>query len=196
MLMKQFTCLVIILWFSRLTCQTAACACWRQHDLQHESSAKYGCNMNLSLNTAGHPRIRHEARQTLYHHQNPGAQQLTVRRGEVSIHPSNSTPIFIGRRNHCTRCYFSLARSYEDSSFDAVVDKGTLDALMSEDTAEVRESGEAMLREVKRVLKPTGRSVHVGANTMYKCTAAAVAVARAAFPATQLVLKSIDLSYL
>ncbi|CAM9523140.1 unnamed protein product [Ectocarpus sp. 13 AM-2016] len=46
---------------------------------------------------------------------------------------------------------------YEDGSFDAVVDKGTLDALMSEDTAEVRESGEAMLREVKRVLKPTGR---------------------------------------
>ncbi|CAM9929821.1 unnamed protein product, partial [Ectocarpus fasciculatus] len=46
---------------------------------------------------------------------------------------------------------------YVDGFFDAVVDKGTLDALMSEDTAEVRESGEAMLREVKRVLKPTGR---------------------------------------
>ncbi|CAB1115968.1 unnamed protein product [Ectocarpus sp. CCAP 1310/34] len=49
------------------------------------------------------------------------------------------------------------AHVYEDGSFDAVVDKGTLDALMSEDTVEVRESGEAMLREVKRVLKPTGR---------------------------------------
>lgn len=40
-----------------------------------------------------------------------------------------------------------------------MVDKGTLDALMSEDTAEVRESGAAMLREVRRVLKPGGRSV-------------------------------------
>lgn len=60
---------------------------------------------------------------------------------------------------------------------------------MSEDTAEVRESGEAMLWEVKRVLKPTGRSVGVGGKTMYKCTAAAaVAVARTAFPAPQLVL--------
>ncbi|CAM9263609.1 unnamed protein product [Scytosiphon promiscuus] len=46
---------------------------------------------------------------------------------------------------------------YEDGSFDAVVDKGTLDALMSEDTPEVMESGEAMLREVKRVLNPGGR---------------------------------------
>ncbi|CAM9527381.1 unnamed protein product, partial [Hapterophycus canaliculatus] len=46
---------------------------------------------------------------------------------------------------------------YENDAFDAVVDKGTLDALMSEDTPEVRESGEAMLREVKRVLKPGGR---------------------------------------
>ncbi|CAM9468794.1 unnamed protein product, partial [Laminaria digitata] len=46
---------------------------------------------------------------------------------------------------------------YEDGSFDAVVDKGTLDALMSEDTADVRESGQAMLREVARVLNPGGR---------------------------------------
>ncbi len=50
---------------------------------------------------------------------------------------------------------------YEDGSFDAVVDKGTLDALMSEDTAEVRESGAAMLREVRRILKPAGRSVQI-----------------------------------
>ena len=47
--------------------------------------------------------------------------------------------------------------SYDDGSFDAVVDKGTLDALMSEDTVEVRNSGTAMLREVARVLKPGGR---------------------------------------
>lgn len=40
-----------------------------------------------------------------------------------------------------------------------MVDKGTLDALMSEDTPEVRESGSAMLREVARILKPGGRWV-------------------------------------
>ena len=54
---------------------------------------------------------------------------------------------------------FRCAKRYKDGSFDAVVDKGTLDALMSEDTAQVRESGKAMLAEVKRVLKPAGRSV-------------------------------------
>lgn len=53
--------------------------------------------------------------------------------------------------------YVYLPGRYEDGSFDAVVDKGTLDALMSEDTAGVRESGEGMLREVARVLKPGGR---------------------------------------
>ena len=58
----------------------------------------------------------------------------------------------------CSFCLRVCGR-YEDGSFDAVVDKGTLDALMSEDTAQVRESGKAMLAEVKRVLKPAGRSV-------------------------------------
>lgn len=59
----------------------------------------------------------------------------------------------------CLLLCLSSRRScrYEDSSFDAVVDKGTLDALMSEDTLDVRESGQAMLREVARVLKPGGR---------------------------------------
>lgn len=48
----------------------------------------------------------------------------------------------------------NTGKRYESGSFDAVVDKGTLDALMSEDTAKVRESGGAMLGEVKRILKP------------------------------------------
>lgn len=50
------------------------------------------------------------------------------------------------------------------------MDKGTLDALMSEDTAEVRESGEAMLREVKRVLKPAGRSVSLEISSFLDAT--------------------------
>lgn len=53
--------------------------------------------------------------------------------------------------------YVCRPSRYQDGSFDAVVDKGTLDALMSEDTADVRESGQAMIREVARVLKPGGR---------------------------------------
>lgn len=50
-----------------------------------------------------------------------------------------------------------VCNSYEDNSFDAVVDKGTLDALMSENTPEVRKSGASMLREVQRVLHHGGR---------------------------------------
>lgn len=61
------------------------------------------------------------------------------------------------RTNSRACCRLSHSLRYEDGSFDAVVDKGTLDALMSEDTPEVVESGKAMLREVKRVLKPGGR---------------------------------------
>lgn len=57
----------------------------------------------------------------------------------------------------CGACFEK--KRYQDGSFDAIVDKGTLDALMSEDTAQVRESAGAMLGEVKRVLGPAGRSV-------------------------------------
>lgn len=49
-----------------------------------------------------------------------------------------------------------LAR-YQEDAFDAVIDKGTLDALMSEDTPEIRKTGSAMLREVARVIRPGGR---------------------------------------
>ncbi|CAH0481164.1 unnamed protein product [Peronospora belbahrii] len=45
----------------------------------------------------------------------------------------------------------------EDESFDLVMDKGALDALMAEDTAEIKEDASKMLREVRRVLAPGGR---------------------------------------
>ncbi|CAM9416155.1 unnamed protein product, partial [Choristocarpus tenellus] len=51
--------------------------------------------------------------------------------------------------------------SYKDDSFDVVMDKGTLDALMSEDTPKVREAGVKMLAEVSRVLQPGGRYICV-----------------------------------
>ncbi|KAG6613770.1 methyltransferase-like protein 13 isoform x1 [Phytophthora cinnamomi] len=48
-------------------------------------------------------------------------------------------------------------RALGAASFDLVVDKGALDALMAEDTPEVREDATRMLREVRRVLAPGGR---------------------------------------
>ncbi|CAM9705323.1 unnamed protein product [Chrysoparadoxa australica] len=44
----------------------------------------------------------------------------------------------------------------EDESTDAMMDKGALDALMSEDTEGVRLSAQKMMREVSRVLLPGG----------------------------------------
>ncbi|KAG7378237.1 hypothetical protein PHYPSEUDO_010391 [Phytophthora pseudosyringae] len=48
-------------------------------------------------------------------------------------------------------------RALEAGSFNLVVDKGALDALMAEDTPEVRVDASKMLREVRRVLAPGGR---------------------------------------
>ncbi|KAL4151211.1 hypothetical protein PRNP1_008160 [Phytophthora ramorum] len=48
-------------------------------------------------------------------------------------------------------------QTLEDASFDLVLDKGALDALMAEDTAEVRQDATRMLQEVRRVLAPGGR---------------------------------------
>ena len=44
----------------------------------------------------------------------------------------------------------------EDNGFDLVLDKGALDALMSEDTIEVRRKAESMYSEVFRVLTQGG----------------------------------------
>ncbi|KAI9990172.1 hypothetical protein PInf_020598 [Phytophthora infestans] len=48
-------------------------------------------------------------------------------------------------------------RALEDASFDLVMDKGALDALMAEDTPEIKRDALKMLREVRRVLAPGGR---------------------------------------
>ncbi|GMF26582.1 unnamed protein product [Phytophthora lilii] len=48
-------------------------------------------------------------------------------------------------------------RALADASFDLVMDKGALDALMAEDTPEIRADAARMLREVRRVLAPGGR---------------------------------------
>uniref|UniRef100_M4BQG5 Methyltransferase type 11 domain-containing protein n=1 Tax=Hyaloperonospora arabidopsidis (strain Emoy2) TaxID=559515 RepID=M4BQG5_HYAAE len=48
-------------------------------------------------------------------------------------------------------------RMLADNSFDLVMDKGALDALMAEDTAAVKEDASRMLREVRRVLAAGGR---------------------------------------
>ncbi|KAG6973772.1 hypothetical protein JG688_00003372 [Phytophthora aleatoria] len=48
-------------------------------------------------------------------------------------------------------------RALEDASFDLVMDKGALDALMAEDTPEIKRDASKMLREVRRVLSPGGR---------------------------------------
>ncbi|CEG35158.1 methyltransferase-like protein 13 isoform x1 [Plasmopara halstedii] len=47
-------------------------------------------------------------------------------------------------------------RTLEDASFDLVMDKGALDALMAENTAEIKQDANKMLREVRRVLAPGG----------------------------------------
>lgn len=48
-------------------------------------------------------------------------------------------------------------RALEDASFDLVMDKGAMDALMAENTAEIRHDALKMLCEVRRVLAPGGR---------------------------------------
>ena len=45
---------------------------------------------------------------------------------------------------------------FEDSSFDVVVDKGSLDALMGEDNAGADAAGSSLLAEVSRLLAAGG----------------------------------------
>ena len=46
------------------------------------------------------------------------------------------------------------AMAYEDASFDAVIDKGTLDSILSGDNSTA--GALAMFREIQRVLTPNG----------------------------------------
>ena len=48
---------------------------------------------------------------------------------------------------------------YADGSYNAVFDKGALDALMSEDTEEVAEKATEMFQEISRVLATNGKYV-------------------------------------
>lgn len=48
---------------------------------------------------------------------------------------------------------------YDAASFDVVVDKGALDALVSTPTPELREKAKKMFEEIQRVLKPNGKYV-------------------------------------
>jgi Methyltransferase domain len=52
---------------------------------------------------------------------------------------------------------FRFSFRYEDGSFDVVLDKGALDALVSEDTESVRDDAQRMFCEIARVLRPKGR---------------------------------------
>jgi hypothetical protein len=48
---------------------------------------------------------------------------------------------------------------YEDKSFDVVLDKGALDALMSVDRADIRAGAVNMFREIDRVLTDVGKYI-------------------------------------
>lgn len=54
-----------------------------------------------------------------------------------------------------------LKMDFEDAKFNVVLDKGTLDALMSDDSPESVQRIETMFMEIERVLKPCGRWVCV-----------------------------------
>lgn len=51
--------------------------------------------------------------------------------------------------------------SFADGQFSAVLDKGTLDAVMTDDSDEVSARVDQMLREIGRVLRQGGRYVCV-----------------------------------
>ncbi|KAG5180926.1 hypothetical protein JKP88DRAFT_270097 [Tribonema minus] len=52
-------------------------------------------------------------------------------------------------------------RALPDASFDAIIDKGAIDALMSEDTPAAAAAAARMLAEARRLLRPRGRHVVV-----------------------------------
>ena len=51
--------------------------------------------------------------------------------------------------------------NFADSVFDCVIDKGTLDAIMTDDSADTIEKVTTMITEIRRVLKNNGRYICV-----------------------------------
>jgi len=54
-----------------------------------------------------------------------------------------------------------LKMSFEDNTFDSVIDKGTLDAIMADDSTGTTEKVTAIIAEIRRVLKNSGRYICV-----------------------------------
>lgn len=54
-----------------------------------------------------------------------------------------------------------LKMSFADNTFDCVIDKGTLDAIMTDDSADTIKKVTAMISEIRRVLKNNGRYICV-----------------------------------
>ena len=54
-----------------------------------------------------------------------------------------------------------LKMNFADNSFDCVIDKGTLDAIMTDDSTSTIEKITAMIAEIRRVLKNNGRYICV-----------------------------------
>ena len=52
-----------------------------------------------------------------------------------------------------------LKMSFADNTFDSVIDKGTLDAIMTDNSAETAEKVATMIREIRRILKNSGRYI-------------------------------------
>ena len=52
-----------------------------------------------------------------------------------------------------------LKMSYTDNTFDSVIDKGTLDAIMTDDSSETAGKVATMVAEIRRVLKNSGRYI-------------------------------------
>ena len=50
---------------------------------------------------------------------------------------------------------------FEEDSFSVVLDKGTLDALMTDESPEVVDKAHALFKEISRVLKLGGRYICV-----------------------------------
>ena len=51
--------------------------------------------------------------------------------------------------------------SFEDGEFSAVLDKGTLDAIMTDDSTDTQEKADQMFAEIDRVLRLGGRYICV-----------------------------------
>lgn len=63
------------------------------------------------------------------------------------------------RKNLQFKTMDMLQMTFDNEEFSVVLDKGTLDALMSEDTEEVNRKAEKLFSEIKRVLRPCGRYI-------------------------------------